>query len=94
MSDFSPIFIGKASRFLHIEDAKHFHSSAIYAAALHSISLPFRMVPVGPTADACSISGAVDIHGVVQMLSGQGRQNMVSVLDVAMPAPALTGKCE
>jgi len=52
------------------------------------------MVPVGPTADACSSSGAVDIHGVVQMLSGQGRQNMVSVLDVAMPAPALTGKCE
>ncbi|ESW28828.1 hypothetical protein PHAVU_002G021300 [Phaseolus vulgaris] len=81
----------KASRFLHIEDAKHFHSSAVYAAALHSISLPFRMVPVGPTADACSSSGAVDIHGVVQMLSGQGRQNMVSVLDVAMPAPALTG---
>ncbi|CAJ1929755.1 unnamed protein product [Sphenostylis stenocarpa] len=81
----------KASRFLHIEDGKHFHSSAVYAAALHSISLPFRMFPVGPTADACSISGAVDIHGVVQILSGQGRQNMVSVLDVAMPAPALTG---
>ncbi|KAK7367506.1 hypothetical protein VNO80_09518 [Phaseolus coccineus] len=81
----------KASRFLHIEDEKHFHSSAVYAAALHSISLPFRMVPVGPTADACSNSGAVDIHGVVQMLSGQGRQNMVSILDVAMPAPALTG---
>ncbi|KAL2595645.1 hypothetical protein GLYMA_11G058500v4 [Glycine max] len=81
----------KASRFLHIEDAKHYHSSAVYAAALHSISLPFRMVPVGPTSDACSVSGAVDVHGVVQMLSGQGRQNMVSVLDVAMPAPALTG---
>ncbi|TKY70544.1 misato-like protein 1 [Spatholobus suberectus] len=81
----------KASRFLHIEDEKHYHSSAVYAAALHSISLPFRMVPVGPTTDACSVSGAVDIHGVVQMLSGQGRQNMVSVLDVAMPAPALTG---
>ncbi|KAK7406583.1 hypothetical protein VNO78_08211 [Psophocarpus tetragonolobus] len=81
----------KASRFLHIEDAKHYHSSAVYAAALHSISLPFRMVPVGPTADASSVSGAVDVHGVIQMLSGQGRQNMVSVLDVAMPAPALTG---
>jgi hypothetical protein len=25
------------------------------------------------------------------MLSGQGRQNMVSILDVAMPTPALTG---
>ncbi|KHN36205.1 Protein misato like 1 [Glycine soja] len=84
--------LSKASRFLHIEDAKHYHSSAVYAAALHSISLPFRMVPVGPTADACSVSGAVDVHGVVQMLSGQGRQNMVSVLDVAMPAPALTGE--
>lgn len=81
----------KASRFLHIDDAKHYHSSAVYAAALHSISLPFRMVPVGPTADVCSVSGAVDVHEVIQMLSGQGRQNMVSVLDVAMPAPALTG---
>ncbi|KAL2348418.1 hypothetical protein Fmac_002418 [Flemingia macrophylla] len=81
----------KASRFLHIEDEKHYHSSAVYAAALHSISIPFRMVPIGPTADACSVSGAVDVHGLVQMLSGQGRQNMVSVLDVAMPAPALAG---
>ncbi|KAJ1415230.1 Tubulin/FtsZ, GTPase domain superfamily [Sesbania bispinosa] len=81
----------KASKFLHIEDEKHYHSSAVYAAALHSISLPFRMVPVGPTTDACSVSGAVDFHGLIQMLSGQGRQNMVSVLDVAMPAPALTG---
>ncbi|XP_061341724.1 uncharacterized protein LOC133288041 [Gastrolobium bilobum] len=81
----------KASKFLHIEDEKHYHSSAVYAAALHSISLPFRMVPIGPTTDACSVSGAVDVHGVIQMLSGQGRQNMVSVLDVAMPAPAFTG---
>ena len=52
------------------------------------------MVPVGPATDASSVSGAVDVHGVIQMLSGQGRQNMVSVLDVAMPAPALTGTCE
>lgn len=83
--------LSKASKFLHIEDEKHYHSSAVYAAALHSISLPFRMVPVGPTADACSVSGAVDFHGLIQMLSGQGRQNMVSILDVAMPTPALTG---
>ncbi|XP_004511967.1 uncharacterized protein [Cicer arietinum] len=83
--------LGKASKFLHIEDEKHYHSSAVYAAALHSISLPFRLVPVGPTKDACSASGAVDFHGLIQILSGQGRQNMVSVLDVAMPTPALTG---
>ncbi|XP_058777953.1 uncharacterized protein LOC131652179 isoform X3 [Vicia villosa] len=83
--------LGRASKFLHIEDEKHYHSSAVYAAALHSISLPFRMLPVGPTADASSVSGAVDFHGLIQMLSGQGRQNMVSILDVSMPTPALTG---
>ncbi|XP_057449490.1 uncharacterized protein LOC130740806 isoform X2 [Lotus japonicus] len=81
----------KASKFLHIEDEKHYHSSAVYAAALHSISLPFRMAPVGPATDACSVYGAVNFHEVIQMLSGQGRQNMVSVLDVAMPLLALTG---
>ncbi|KAK7323862.1 hypothetical protein VNO77_27359 [Canavalia gladiata] len=54
----------KASKFLHIEDEKHYDSSAVYATALHSISLPFRMVKVGLTPDACSVSGAVDIHGV------------------------------
>lgn len=91
---FSSDFVGKASKFLHIDDEKHYHSSAVYAAALHSISLPFRMLPVGPTTDACSVSGAVDVHGVIQMLSGQGRQNMVSVLDVAMPTPAFSGTCQ
>lgn len=52
------------------------------------------MLPVGPTSDASSVSGAVDFHGLIQMLSGQGRQNMVSILDVSMPTPALTGTCE
>jgi hypothetical protein len=82
---------GKASTCLCIEDEKPYHCSAVYAAALHSISLPFRMEPLGPTADSCYVSGAVDIHGVVQILAGQARQNMVTILDVAMPAPSLTG---
>lgn len=86
----SPL-IGQASKFLHISDEKPYHSSAVYAAALHSISLPFRMGPVGPTSEGCSFSGAVGVSEVIQMLTGQGRQNMVSILDVAMPAPALTG---
>ncbi|KAI9088956.1 hypothetical protein K1719_029235 [Acacia pycnantha] len=84
----------KASKFLRINDEKPYHSSAVYAAALHSISLPFRMAPVSPTSNACSFSGAVDVNGVIQLLSGQGRQNMVSILDVAMPAPTLTGDNE
>ncbi|KAJ0034222.1 hypothetical protein Pint_26239 [Pistacia integerrima] len=81
----------KASTFLRIEDEKAYHCSAVYAAAVHSASLPFRMEPVGPTADSFAVSGAVDVNGFVQMLAGQTRQNMVSILDVAMPAPPLTG---
>lgn len=45
----------------------------------------------GPTADSCYVSGAVHINDMVRMLSGQGRQNMVAILDVAMPAPSLCG---
>ncbi|CAK7339406.1 unnamed protein product [Dovyalis caffra] len=82
----------KASKFLCIKDEKPYHSSALYAAALHSISVPFRMEPLGPAADSYNFSGAVDVNGVVQMLAGQARQNMVTILDAAMPAPPITGK--
>ncbi|KAK9285405.1 hypothetical protein L1049_024597 [Liquidambar formosana] len=47
---------------------------------------------LGPTADSHYVSGAADVNGVIQMLAGQARQNMVAILDVAMPAPSLTGK--
>ncbi|KAL5705090.1 hypothetical protein ACHQM5_023435 [Ranunculus cassubicifolius] len=80
-----------ATKFLRIDEAKAFHSSAVYAAALHSISMPFRMASPGPTLDSSYATGSVDIGGVVRMLGDQGRQNMVTILDVAMPAPPLTG---
>ncbi|XP_028078157.1 protein misato homolog 1 isoform X2 [Camellia sinensis] len=82
----------KATKFLSIENEKAYHTSAVYASALHSISLPFRMEPLGPTDESCYASGALDVNGAIQMLSGQARQNMVTILDVAMPAPSLTGK--
>ncbi|CAK9181657.1 unnamed protein product [Ilex paraguariensis] len=84
--------LSKTFRFLPIKDEKPYYSSAIYASALHSISLPFRMEPLGPTAESSYISGAVDIYGVIQMLAGQARQNSVAILDVAMPAPPLSGE--
>lgn len=87
----SYFYEGKASTFLCVEDEKPYHCSAVYASALHAISLPFRMEPLGPSADSCYFSGAVDIHGVVEILAGQARQNRVTILDVAMPAPSLTG---
>ncbi|KDP31886.1 hypothetical protein JCGZ_12347 [Jatropha curcas] len=81
----------KASTYLCIEE-KPYHCSAIYASAIHAISLPFRMEPLGPTADSCLVSGAMDVYELVQVLSGQDRQNMTTILDVSMPAPPLSGK--
>ncbi|KAK6923006.1 DML1/Misato, tubulin domain [Dillenia turbinata] len=82
----------KASAFLQIKDEKTYHCSAAYAAALHSIGLPFRMESLGPTADLRYVSGAIDVNGMVQMLAGQARQNMVAILDAAIPAPPLMSR--
>ncbi|TMW94887.1 hypothetical protein EJD97_009654 [Solanum chilense] len=80
----------RASQFLRIKDEKPYHSSAVYASAMHSFSLPFRMKQSGPSAESIYTSGALDMYGTVQMLAGQMRQNMVTILDVAMPAPSLS----
>ncbi|CAO2817549.1 unnamed protein product [Amaranthus hypochondriacus] len=84
-------FLGgsKASMYLCVNDKKHYHSSAVYAAALHSISLPFRMDSLGPTSTSAFTSGGLDINSIVHMLSGQPRQNMVAILDATMPAPSI-----
>ena len=58
---------------------------------MHSISFPFRMEPIGPTTDLTCASGALDMNEIIHMLAGQARQNMVTILDVAMPAPSLIG---
>ncbi|KAK4406738.1 hypothetical protein Sango_0680300 [Sesamum angolense] len=80
----------RMSKYLYLEDQKPYHSSAVYASAIHSISLPFRMQPLGPSAQLSYTCGAVDVNELVQMLAGQVRQNMVMALDIAMPAPALS----
>ncbi|TXG65609.1 hypothetical protein EZV62_006884 [Acer yangbiense] len=67
------------------------YNMVFYAAALHSTRIPFRMEPVGPSADSGDVSGAMDVNGLIQMLAGQARQNIVAILDVSMPAPALAG---
>ncbi|XP_050371580.1 uncharacterized protein LOC126789467 [Argentina anserina] len=81
----------KASKLLCIKDEQHYHCSAVYAATLHSVSMPFRMEPLGPNANSTYSSGALTVNEVVQILSGQARQNMVAILDTAMPAPSLSG---
>lgn len=82
----------KASTYLRVNDEKPYHSSAVYGAALHSLSLPFRMDVLGPTAISNCNSGAMDVNGIVQMLFGRHQQNTVAILDAAMPATSLMGK--
>jgi hypothetical protein len=80
----------EVSKYLHIQDYKPYHTSAAYASALHTISLPFRMKQVGPTSNSKYECGSMDVYEAVRILAGQGRQNMVSILDLAMPAPSLS----
>ncbi|XP_008792583.2 protein misato homolog 1 isoform X1 [Phoenix dactylifera] len=85
-----PSLRSKLSSVLNVDDQKLFHSSAVYAASIHSISIPLRMELPGPTATSAYVSGAVDVGEIVHILAGQERQNMVTILDTAMPAPSLT----
>uniref|UniRef100_A0A1J3I6Z5 Protein misato-like protein 1 n=1 Tax=Noccaea caerulescens TaxID=107243 RepID=A0A1J3I6Z5_NOCCA len=84
----------KASKFLNLGDEKPYRSSAVYAAALHSSTIPFRMQPSSSSSssDSSEVSNAMDVNTLVQLLTGRGRQNMVAILDSAMPAPTLAGK--
>lgn len=90
-NSFSLINLGKASRRLCIKDEQPYYTSAVYASALHSLSLPFRMEQPGPTAESIYASGALNMYEVIHVLADQARQNIVSTLDVSMPAPSLTG---
>jgi hypothetical protein len=76
---------------LSIQYEKRFHSSAVCAAAIHSVTIPFRQQHVSPASDLAHSSGRLDFGELVHMISDQGRQNMVTALDIAVPAPSLTG---
>ncbi len=88
---FHSVSSGYMSSYLYIQDEKPFHASAVCAAAIHSITVPFRLQRTGPSSDLAHSSGNLDIGELLHILSDQGRQNMVTALDVAMPAPSLTG---
>ncbi|EPS62835.1 hypothetical protein M569_11949, partial [Genlisea aurea] len=79
---------GRLAKYLTLEDQKPYHSSAIYASAICSMSLPSRIEPLCPSPHTF---GSITINELTQMLAGQGRQNTVSILDIAMPAPPLSG---
>ncbi|CAH8391839.1 unnamed protein product [Eruca vesicaria subsp. sativa] len=71
------------SKYLNLGDEKPYRSSAVYAAALHSSTLPFRMQ--NTSLDSSEVSNAMDVNTLVQLLTSRGRQNIVAILDSAMP---------
>ncbi|KAJ4770822.1 Protein misato-like protein 1 [Rhynchospora pubera] len=81
--------LGGLAPSLCVRDDKNFHSSAVYASAIHSISAPFRFKPAGPISSTTYAAGSLDIGEIIHILAGQ-RQNMVAILDVSMPAPSLS----
>ncbi|KAH0871759.1 hypothetical protein HID58_078781 [Brassica napus] len=82
---FTPIGLPSLTgmKYLSLGDEKPYRSSAVYAAALHSSTLPFRMQHT--SSDSSEVSNAMDVNTLVQLLTNRGRQNIVAILDSAMP---------
>lgn len=76
---------------LRLNDSKLFHSSAVYAAAVNTISLPFRMEPSGPTSSSWSRGvGSTDLSSLVQLVS-RSQQRRVAMMEAALPGAFVPG---
>lgn len=83
---------GEVGRYLCVNDSKLFHSSAVYAAAINAISLPFRMEVSGPTASPQVRGvGSSDIGSMVQHVSCS-QQKKVALMEASLPGPAIPGE--
>ncbi|KAJ0240792.1 hypothetical protein HA466_0223710 [Hirschfeldia incana] len=85
---FTPIgvpFLSGSNKYLNLGDERAYRTSAVYAAALHSSTLPFRMQQQQSSSDSSEASNAMDVNTLVQLLTSRGRQNIVAILDSAMP---------
>lgn len=73
---------------LLIQDAKLFHSSAVYAAAINSITLPFRMEISGPsvTSQAGGV-GSSDLETSLRLIWCSSARRVA----LAFPAPGVPG---
>lgn len=85
------IMAGQFARHLCVNDSKHFHTSVVYATALNTITLPFRMEVSGPTATSQEKGvGSSDMGNMVRLVSCS-QQKKVALLEAAVPGPALPG---
>lgn len=76
-------------RFLFLDDLNLFHSSAVYAAAFHTATLPFRIGSSGPSAASEVAIGGLDMEMMIRTLSLQSQQRVLASLDAAIPAPPI-----
>lgn len=81
----------ETSRFLFLNDSNLFHSSAVYAASFHTATLPFRIGSSGPSATSEVGIGGLDMEMMIRTLSLHSRQQVLAILDAAIPAPPIAG---
>ncbi|KAI5062184.1 hypothetical protein GOP47_0022723 [Adiantum capillus-veneris] len=79
------------SKYLAVDDSKHFHTSAVYAAAVSCITLPLRIELSSGDPSNAVCTGAMDMESLVQVLLGRmGRR--VPLMHLAMPALHIPGR--
>ncbi|KAJ7536822.1 hypothetical protein O6H91_12G083300 [Diphasiastrum complanatum] len=81
------------SRHLCIKESSFFHTSAVYAAAISNITLPFRMRNFGPSESYTLNIGSCDMGGMLRSLTWSSARK-VAELATALPAPAVPGANE
>lgn len=69
---------------LLVDETRAFHSSAVYAAALDSLTMPYRLSPFG------GAIGAVDAASLVRLLA-QTPTSKIAFAAMSLPAPSLAG---
>ncbi|KAG6549008.1 hypothetical protein Mapa_009450 [Marchantia paleacea] len=74
---------------LVIKDEKDFHTSAVYAAAINCITLPYRMEVSGPSVTSQKAGlGSVDMGSSLRLVSCSSARR-VALLEANFPSPAL-----
>ncbi|GBG84238.1 hypothetical protein CBR_g38209, partial [Chara braunii] len=73
-----------------VNEAKPYHTSALYAAAIEACTLPWRLRREGSALAAEGPLGCTDLHSIVNMLHLRARMNIAAAA-IAFPTSAISG---
>ncbi|CAI9764242.1 unnamed protein product [Fraxinus pennsylvanica] len=76
----------------NLHDAVSFSRLSAFCKLVIQVGLP--SLSRRPSSQSSYTCGAMAVNDLVQMLAGQARQNMISILDLSMPAPTFTEVAE